>query len=97
MERTLNNLKEAIARSEKSIIELSAIATFLHSIYNGIENILKQLLRSKNVKIPKSEIWHKDLLNLSVSLRIISEELSAYIFICVYLCPSVVKELMKIK
>jgi len=76
VERALNNLKEAMARTEKSIIELSAIATFLHNIYNGIENILKQVLYSKNIKIPKSETWHKDLLSLSVSLGIISEKLS---------------------
>lgn len=76
VEIALSNLKEAIARKEKSVIELAAIGTFLHNIYNGIENILKQILKAKNVKIPKSDIWHKDLLNLSVSHEIISEGLT---------------------
>ena len=76
MENVLNNLKEAMARTEKTVIELSAIATFLHNIYNGIENILKQILKGKNIKISRSETWHKDLLNTSVSLGIISENLS---------------------
>lgn len=76
VENVLNNLKEAMSRTEKTVIELSAIATFLHNIYNGIENILKQILKGKNIKISRSETWHKDLLSLSVSLGIISEKLS---------------------
>lgn len=76
VEIALNNLKDAMTKTKKSVIELSAIATFLHNIYNGIENILKQALKTKGVKIPKSETWHKDLLNLSASNGIISEKLS---------------------
>ncbi|MBI3584903.1 MAG: hypothetical protein HY096_13285 [Nitrospinae bacterium] len=76
VENVLNNLKEAMTRAEKTVIELSAIASFLHNIYNGIENILKQILKGKNIKISRSETWHKDLLNISVSLEIISENLS---------------------
>ncbi len=80
VEKTLANLKEAMERSEISSVELAAIGTFLHNIYNGIENILKQTLRLKNVKIPTSDSWHKDLLNLSVSKGIISEELSNQLY-----------------
>ena len=76
VEIALSNLKEAMEREEKSVIELAAIGTFLHNIYNGIENILKQTLKAKDVEIPKSDTWHKDLLNLSVSVGIISERLS---------------------
>ncbi len=46
----LHNLKTARARNEKTVIELAAIATFLHNIYNGIENILKQILLSRNIE-----------------------------------------------
>ncbi|HEW78915.1 MAG TPA: hypothetical protein ENH34_02965 [Phycisphaerales bacterium] len=76
VEIALSNLKGAIARKEKTIIELAAIGTFLHNIYNGIENILKQILKAKDVEVPKSDTWHKDLLNLSLSMGIISEGLS---------------------
>ena len=72
----LHNLKTAMARTEKTVIELAAIATFLHNIYNGIENILKQILISREIIVPKSDKWHKDLLNKSLSSGIISEELS---------------------
>ncbi len=76
VEKTLANLKETMERPEISSVELAAIGTFLHNIYNGIENILKQIARLKGVEIPKSDSWHKDLLNLSVFKGIISEELS---------------------
>lgn len=72
----LQNLETAMARTEKTVIELAAIATFLHNIYNGIENILKQILISKDIMVPKSDKWHKDLLIKSLSSGIISEELS---------------------
>jgi uncharacterized protein YutE (UPF0331/DUF86 family) len=80
VKKALNNLSEAIAREEKSIIELSAMATFLHNIYNGIENILKQVFKIKGIELPKSETWHKDLLNASVSFGILSEGLSDELF-----------------
>lgn len=76
VEIALNNLKKTMARKEKSVIELAAIATFIHNIYNGTENILKQILIARGIKIPTSKTWHKDLLHLSVSKKIISSRLS---------------------
>ena len=76
VERTLRNLREALARQERSAIELAAIATFLHNIYNGMENILYQVLKAKGAELAKSQTWHKDLLDFSSSHGIISEELS---------------------
>ena len=55
VDKTLANLKEAMERSEISSVELAAIGTFLHNIYNGIENILKQMLRLKGIEVPKSD------------------------------------------
>ncbi len=68
VEIALENLKLTKSKNEKTVIELAAIGTFLHNIYNGIENILKRVVVSKNVEIPSSVIWHKDLLNLSFSM-----------------------------
>ena len=76
IEKAINNLKDAINRKEKTTIELAAIATFLHNIYNGIENILKQLLKAKGIDIPKSQMWHKELLETSVNTGVISKGLS---------------------
>jgi uncharacterized protein YutE (UPF0331/DUF86 family) len=80
VETVLGNLKEAMTRKERSVIELAAIGTFLHNIYNGVESILKQILIAKNVEIPKSDTWHKELLNLSLSTGIISEKLSEELY-----------------
>ena len=80
VEKTLNNLETAMSREEKSVIELAAIATFLHNIYNGIENILKQILKAKNIIIPKSDTWHKDLLTHCVSSKIIPKKLADDLF-----------------
>ncbi len=76
VEITLKNLEMAMKKKEKSVIELSATATFLHNLYNGIENILKQILKTKKINIPKSAVWHKNLLELSVKHKIISEVLA---------------------
>lgn len=76
VEMALDNLKDAMARKEKSIVEWAAVGAFLQNIYNGVENILKQILSEKNIEIPKSDTWHKDLVNLSVSSGVISEQLS---------------------
>ena len=67
VKEVLANLNETMARKEKSIVEIAAIATFLLNIYNGIENILKRILKAIGSDIPKSETWHKDLLELSAA------------------------------
>ncbi|MFH1884494.1 MAG: HepT-like ribonuclease domain-containing protein [Planctomycetota bacterium] len=80
VEKALDNLKDAMGRKERSTVELAAIATFLLNIYNGIENILKQVLKSRGNEIPKSETSHKDLLDISVSNGIIPEKLSDQLY-----------------
>ncbi len=73
---TLRALNEALERKEKTVVELAAISTFLQNTYNGMENMLKRVLKFKGISIPVSESWHKDLLDLSVNNQIISLELS---------------------
>ncbi|MEA1869780.1 MAG: hypothetical protein U9N09_06520 [Euryarchaeota archaeon] len=73
---TFQALNEALQRKEKTVVELAAIATFLQNMYNGMENILKRVLKFKRISIPASASWHKDLLDLSVNNQIISLELS---------------------
>jgi uncharacterized protein YutE (UPF0331/DUF86 family) len=73
---TLRALNEALQRKEKTVVELAAITTFLQNTYNGIENILKRVLKFKGISISTSESWHKDLLDLSVNNQIIPLELS---------------------
>ena len=72
----MDKLRKQIRAEEKTVIELAAVGTFLHNIYNGAENILKQIIVAKGGELPMSGTWHKNLLNLSVSMGIVSEELS---------------------
>ena len=76
VEEAIGNLENAMAREVKTVIELAAVGAFLHNFYNGIENILKQTLKQKNIQFARTENWHKELLNLSVSHGIITESLS---------------------
>jgi hypothetical protein len=45
-------------------VETSALGLFLHSFYNGIENITKIINKEKYGKLPSSIRWHKELLDL---------------------------------
>ena len=76
VEIALDNLNLAWERQDKTVVELAAVGTFLHNIYNGMENILKRIILSKDIEIPNSATWHKDLLTLSSSMGVLSDTLS---------------------
>jgi uncharacterized protein YutE (UPF0331/DUF86 family) len=72
----LQELHKARKMPVKEVVVLAGIGAFLQNIYTGIENILKQTLSSKDIVIPSSGQWRKDLLWLSVKHKIISDNLS---------------------
>ncbi len=78
--RALQDLERALTRPESSVIELAAAGTFLHNVYSGFENILKQILQAQDVALPQSSSSHKDLVNLAVAENIISQFLADDIF-----------------
>jgi len=73
--KVIEEIKNIKDKKDKSTVELAGIATFVHNFYNGIENILKQILLEKDVSIPQIESWHKDLLELSMQNKIITKQL----------------------
>lgn len=58
-----------------SELELAGIATYIHNFYNGTENILKQLLLNKTIKIEDTPSWHRELLLKAFENQIVSEKL----------------------
>lgn len=48
------------------LIETTAVASVLHSLYNGIEKIFVMIAKGLNEEIVDNKSWHKDLL-LSMS------------------------------
>lgn len=47
---------------EPDLVELSALATVLHSFYNGVENIFSIIAKQVDRRFPDGTKWHRDLL-----------------------------------
>ena len=75
--KVLSSLPAASDLPGLSTLELAGVSAFLHNFYNGIENILKQGLAAKSVKVPVGPTWHRDLLHAGRSVGLISAETMA--------------------
>lgn len=80
IERTLADLDIALARESRDTVELVAIGAFLQSLYHGIENIIKQVILDREAKLPDSATWHRDLLEQSVELNVLSRKVADELF-----------------
>ena len=73
IERTLAEVPDFESLPNLSNLELAGLAALIHNFYNGIENILKQLVTAIGRKLPDGPSWHQDLINTTVANDIISE------------------------
>lgn len=51
---------------EPDIRGKAALASFIAQFYNGIENIMKRIMKINGRALPKGENWHAELFNLFV-------------------------------
>lgn len=65
IDQLLDSYTELLDRSQKStpdLVEVTAIASVLHSFYNGVENILLSIAKRIDQGLPTGSQWHRDLL-----------------------------------
>lgn len=83
IERLVEELPAGDAVEKLSALELSGTAALTHGFYNGIENILKQVVINEGCQIPAGPSWHRDLITLAIKVGVISqqtaEELKSYL------------------
>jgi len=58
--------------SHLSALELAGAAAILHSFYNGMEKILKQVVRSRQVEVPEGPSSHRALVDMAVRMGLLS-------------------------
>jgi len=52
-----------------NLVEITALASVLHSFYNGLENIFRSIAKGIDNEVPASSQWHRDLLNQMTAPR----------------------------
>lgn len=65
IERLLTTYRDLLAKiqdSEPDLVELTAIASVLHSFYTGVENIFLTIAKRFDQRVPLGSQWHRDLL-----------------------------------
>lgn len=75
IEIIIQEVEELTKKDELNKYEINSAALFLHNFYNGVENILVQILKNHNFMIPKTANWHKDLLILALNEKFLTEDL----------------------
>jgi hypothetical protein len=56
------NLWERAQEQVPNLVELTAMASVLHSFYNGLENIFLSIAKGLDQRVPTGMQWHRDLL-----------------------------------
>ena len=84
IDQLLDSYTDLLIRSQKStpnLVEITAIASVLHSFYNGTENIFLSIAKGFDEHVPNGSQWHRDLLiqmtqKTPKRTQVISEEMA---------------------
>ena len=71
IEGVLKQMPGLEALSTLSPLELAGVAALLQSFYNGVENVLKQVVVERGLTFEKGASWHRALLDLACSAGVI--------------------------
>lgn len=72
IERVLAEFPDGQPFSALSTLELAGVSTLLHNFYNGLENILKYIVQSRELDVPDGASWHRDLVNIAIAENLIT-------------------------
>jgi len=65
IDRLLETYADLLVRAQQTtpdLVEIAALATVLHSFYNGLENIFQLVAKRLDMGMPRGATWHRDLL-----------------------------------
>ena len=60
--RSYADLLDRVQHQPPDLVEITAIASVLHSFYNGLENIFLSIAKGIDAQVPTGAQWHRDLL-----------------------------------
>lgn len=72
-------------------IELRALASTVHSIYNGYENIFQRVAKTTGIKLSSHHKWHKQLLEAMCNV-LLDEELYTYLSEIPNFCSPIINQ-----
>jgi hypothetical protein len=55
-------LLERVQEGTPDLVDITAVASVLHSFYNGLENIFLSIAKGIDTDVPADTRWHRDLL-----------------------------------
>lgn len=56
--REIESLRRDLGESRPSLRNQAAAANFLGSVYMGVENVLKRIVKFRGQNLPSGEEWH---------------------------------------
>jgi len=71
--KTVSFIEDLLEKQEWSFYETIAMGKLLQDIYMGVENIVRCQLKRQQIPIPKTEDWHRQMLQLALKENLLSE------------------------